>query len=146
MTRLCTLVEPGDLPRRPPTLTGSRWRPRDLGVIGPGHAPCSERRASRGRAWGAVGTLTRSRLLCGRLRHWERGCRKWGGSRERWEEHSSPGSCELRAWGGLGFVGWMPVDLEWCERVGDRELRSHRAGGSCVLGFDPEGRRSRWGL
>lgn len=26
-----------------------------MGVVGPGHATCSERRAGRGRAWGAVG-------------------------------------------------------------------------------------------
>ena len=98
--------------------------------------------AGRGGQWGP---LIRSRLLCGTLRHWERGCRKCGES--RWAPGGAFQPRELRAqrpWEGLGFVGWMPVELEWCERVGDTELRGHRAGGSCVLGFDPEGRRSHW--
>lgn len=56
--------------------------------------------------------MTRSRLLCGTLRHWERGCRKWGGSRERWEEHSSPGSCERKG-PGVGWALWAGRPWSW---------------------------------
>ena len=60
--------------------------------------------AGRGGQWGP---LIRSRLLCGTLRHWERGCRKCGES--RWAPGGAFQPRELRAqrpWEGLGFVGW----------------------------------------
>lgn len=39
---------------------------------------CSAERASRGRAWGAVGPFDKKQAAL--LKHWERDCRKWGGS------------------------------------------------------------------
>ena len=59
--------------------------------------------AGRGGQWGP---LTRSRLLCGTLRHWERGRRKCRES--RWAPGGAFQPRELRAqrpWGGAGLCG-----------------------------------------
>ena len=113
MPRLCTLVEPGDLPRRPLTLTGSRWRPRDLGVVGPGHAPCSERRASRGRAWGTVGPLDKKQAALWHAKALGEGLQEVG--REpvgAGRSIPAPGAASAKALG-KGWALWAGCPWSW---------------------------------
>ena len=98
--------------------------------------------AGRGGRWGP---LTRSRLLCGGLKHWERGCRKRGGCRRAPGGAVQPWGLQVqRPWGGAGLCGLEACGAGVVREGGRQEAEGARGGGSCVLGFDPECRRSHW--